>query len=723
MAFAAGYSAFGLIRHWRFESSFDLAIFDQAVWHLSRFQAPASSIRGYSNLLGDHFSPILALFAPLYWIAAIPETLIVAQSILLALSIVPVYVFARRRLPGDAALALSASYGFFWGMQRAAEFDVHEVAFAPLAVGGMILAMDCRRWGWFAVAALALALTKEDLVPLLVFVGLYLIVRGDRRVGSLLLASSAAAFVLIVGVAIPSAGTGVYGYRSTYADALQHPWRIPIALVTPGVKLLTMLLWVAPFALLPLASPLCTWLAPFAAERFLSSSPLHWGTIFHYSAPLAPIVAAAAADGLARIARRIGSRVARRRTVAVLAGVTVLLSAILPGHQPLLQLASPEFHDSAIVNRTGYDAIAAIPNEASVVAQAAVAPHIAHRDDIHILDAAAPDADYVVAAADRSPWPLTTANELTALLRARQAHGYNVVFEREGWIVLRRSTGPTRLRESFREIRGRADSGAAIVHDCSMANVAITREISPAIADCELTHLARVPIDVDVARAQHRAYEQALAEAGYTIERLPADAEMPDAVFVEDVAVVFEALAIITRPGAETRRRETPAVAAALERYRPLHFIRAPATMDGGDVLRVGRHVFVGVSTRTNVEAVAQMRRILAPHGYIVCEVAVRGCLHLKSAVTALADDLLLVNERWAPPASFPEFDLVSVDPNEPSAANALRLDDRIIFPTAFPRTAARLEQRGLRVVFVDASELAKAEGAVTCCSLLVDDL
>ena len=260
------------------------------------------------------------------------------------------------------------------------------------------------------------------------------------------------------------------------------------------------------------------------------------------------------------------------------------------------------------------------------------------------------------------------------------------------------------------------------MHDYSVTKVAITREVSPALADCELTHLTRVPIDVDAARAQHRAYEQALADAGYTIERLSCGADMPDAVFVEDIAVVFDELAIITRPGAESRRSETPTVAAVLERYRPLHFVCAPATLDGGDVLSVGKRVFVGVSTRTNAEAVAQMRRILAPHGYTVREVAVRGCLHLKSAVTALADDLLLLNEEWAPPAAFSEFDLVSVHPNEPSAANALRLDDRIIFPMAFPGTAARLGQRGLRVVGVDASELAKAEGAVTCCSLLIHD-
>jgi len=252
--------------------------------------------------------------------------------------------------------------------------------------------------------------------------------------------------------------------------------------------------------------------------------------------------------------------------------------------------------------------------------------------------------------------------------------------------------------------------------------IAVTRAVSPTLADCELTHRTRESIDVARVVAEHADYENTLSALGATVMRAPQEPTLPDAVFVEDTAIVLDEIAIITRPGAESRRSETPTVAAVLERYRPLHFVCAPATLDGGDVLSVGKRVFVGVSTRTNAEAVAQMRRILAPHGYTVCEAAVRGCLHLKSAVTALADDLLLVNEEWTPPAAFSEFDLVSVDPDEPSAANALRLDDRIIFPTAFPRTAARLEQRGLRVVGVDARELAKAEGAVTCCSLLIHD-
>ena len=252
------------------------------------------------------------------------------------------------------------------------------------------------------------------------------------------------------------------------------------------------------------------------------------------------------------------------------------------------------------------------------------------------------------------------------------------------------------------------------------AGIAITRAVSAALGDCELTHLERVPIDVELARAQHREYEQALREAGYFIEHLESTNEMPDSVFVEDIAVVFDELAIITRPGAPSRRIETPAVADALARHRRLHVIEAPGTVDGGDVLVGGKQVFVGLSTRTNDHAAVQMARLLQPHGYTVREVVVHDCLHLKSAVTTLSDDLLLVNPAWIDRGTFEGFALVEVDAEEPMAANALRLDDRILYSASFPRTAARLERRGLRVERVPASEVAKAEGAVTCCSLIL---
>jgi dimethylargininase len=253
------------------------------------------------------------------------------------------------------------------------------------------------------------------------------------------------------------------------------------------------------------------------------------------------------------------------------------------------------------------------------------------------------------------------------------------------------------------------------------APIALTRAISPAIVHCELTHLERVAIDVEVARAQHDAYETALTAAGCCIQRLDADDQMPDSVFIEDTAIVFDELAIVTRPGAESRRLELPAVARALAAHRTVHQITAPGTLDGGDVLVVSRRVFVGCSGRTNAEGIEQVQRLLAPFGYQVEAIDVTACLHLKSAVCSVADEMLLINREWIDASRFSGFALIEVDPTEAFAANALRIGDTVVFPREFGRTCARLQAHGLRVLTVPASELAKAEGGVTCCSLIVD--
>jgi dimethylargininase len=253
-------------------------------------------------------------------------------------------------------------------------------------------------------------------------------------------------------------------------------------------------------------------------------------------------------------------------------------------------------------------------------------------------------------------------------------------------------------------------------------SVAITRPVSASIARCELTHLEREPINVDLAHAQHAAYEDCLRRAGCEVVQLRAEPELPDAVFVEDLAIVLDELAVVTRPGAASRRAEAASVAQALARHRPVVTLSAPATLDGGDVLRVGRVLYTGRTARTNGEGIARLAEAVAPFGYRVVEVSVEGCLHLKSAVTLAADGLLLVQPEWVSPASFdPALELLPVDPSEPYAANVLRVRATVIMPAAFPRTRERLESRGIRVTPVDVSELAKAEGAVTCCSLIVE--
>jgi dimethylargininase len=250
--------------------------------------------------------------------------------------------------------------------------------------------------------------------------------------------------------------------------------------------------------------------------------------------------------------------------------------------------------------------------------------------------------------------------------------------------------------------------------------IAITRDISPAIDHCELTHLERVTIDLSRARAQHEAYEQALRALGCEVRRLPTNDSMPDSVFVEDTAVVLDELAVITRPGAASRRPETTAVAEVVRSYRPVAAILAPGTLDGGDVIVAGRRVFVGVGYRSNDAAVKQLRAIVSSQGYTVDAVPFAGCLHLKSAATLVADDLVLINPAWVEASHFHPLRTIEIDPSEPYAANALPVGDTVIYPEAFVRTRAKLEAAGLKVRTVPADELAKAEGAVTCCSLLV---
>lgn len=251
--------------------------------------------------------------------------------------------------------------------------------------------------------------------------------------------------------------------------------------------------------------------------------------------------------------------------------------------------------------------------------------------------------------------------------------------------------------------------------------LALTREISPAFTRCELTHLPRVPIDLALARDQHAAYEHALADAGCDVRRLDCGDDMPDAVFIEDVALVFDELAVVARPGAPSRRDETAAVADALAGYRPVRWIEAPGTLDGGDVLTLGRRVFLGVTGRSNRSGREQLRQILEAYGYLVVDVPVEGCLHLKSAVTGIGDALLLMNRAWVPSEPFADFDILDVAPMEPFGANALRIRGSVIYPVSFPRTRRRIEARGLQVLPVDVSELQKAEGAVTCCSVVFD--
>jgi dimethylargininase len=242
--------------------------------------------------------------------------------------------------------------------------------------------------------------------------------------------------------------------------------------------------------------------------------------------------------------------------------------------------------------------------------------------------------------------------------------------------------------------------------------IAITRGVARTIQHAQLTYQERQGIDYAAAAFQHREYCRLLESLGCTVVSLPADDAYPDCVFIEDTAIVLDDLAVITRPGAESRRGETRAVADALTQYRPLVHIEAPGTIDGGDVLVLDDRIYVGLSTRTNDAAIPQLRLHTRRE---VIPVEVYGALHLKSAITRVSRDTLLVRREWLDVTPFAGWTLLEAE--EP---NALLVGAVVIYPSAYPATRTLLESLGIEVRTVDASELAKAEGGVTCCALLV---
>ena len=250
-------------------------------------------------------------------------------------------------------------------------------------------------------------------------------------------------------------------------------------------------------------------------------------------------------------------------------------------------------------------------------------------------------------------------------------------------------------------------------------SLALVRRPGPLLADGLVTHQERVPVDVGIAAAQWSAYVEALENAGWAILEVEPIDECPDAVFVEDVMIVFDDLAVITRPGARSRRPETAAAEVAARRVGlAVHQIEAPATLDGGDVLKVGRTVYVGTGGRTTSAAVDQLATLLSPRGWTVRPVPVERVLHLKSAVTALPDGTIIgFPEHVDEVATYERFMPVP----EPEGAHVVLLgDDRLLISSSAPRTADRLSAMGYSPFEVEISEFEKLEGCVTCLSVRV---
>ena len=250
--------------------------------------------------------------------------------------------------------------------------------------------------------------------------------------------------------------------------------------------------------------------------------------------------------------------------------------------------------------------------------------------------------------------------------------------------------------------------------------IVITRRPSASLDRCNVSFIERQPIDIDRACLQHAAYCAALAQAGAEVIVLPALDALPDAVFVEDTAIVLDELAILAPMGAASRAAESAAIQETLERYRLVKSLQPPATLDGGDVLRIGRTLYIGRSARTNQTAIDQLRTLLTPMGYTVYGVPVERCLHLKTGVTAIGEDTIVVYPPWIDPAVFETFPGQLITVAESTGANTLGISDTVLVAANASHTREQLERAGIATTAVEIDELQKAEAGLTCMSLIV---
>ena len=251
--------------------------------------------------------------------------------------------------------------------------------------------------------------------------------------------------------------------------------------------------------------------------------------------------------------------------------------------------------------------------------------------------------------------------------------------------------------------------------------IALTRAVSPRINECELTFIGRRKIDYAAAVHQHSRYQQLLRDLGVKVIELPAGERCPDSCFLEDTAVVLDEVAVITRPGSEARRSEVSGVVPTIVEYRNVVQIDAPGTLEAGDILRMGRNLFVGASVRSNAPGIEMLRSALAPYGYNVIAVPMQGALHLKSVCTALDDETVVADPRHVDAEFLSKYRIVEVPSDESPAANVLRINGTVCIHAGFHKTIDLLQARGYQLNTVDISEFLKAEAGLTCMSIIFD--
>jgi uncharacterized membrane protein len=468
-AAAIVYATYALLRfHTFLTGSYDLVIFDQAVRSYSHFHWPVSIVKGVHNgfgpgfaVLGDHFSPILAVLAPLYWIQDGPRTLLVAQAVLFAAAIPPLWVFTRRELGVAAAYCVAGAYAVSWPIASAIAFDFHEAAFAPVLTAVMLERFqaagqgDKKRRLQGALAALALLTVKEDMGLLVAGFGLYLVTRRERALGGAFVAVGLAWTWLAARVLIPAFGGdpnyywayGVLGddLPGVVAHLVTRPWDAFRLLVSPPVKAGTLALLFLPLLLAPLRSPLVLAALPPLAERMLASRYGNWWEPrFHYNAFVVVVLLAAGVDGVRRFAddiRWASSRAWVRRIEpgTAWAAAVLAISIVLAGFFPMVSVLDPANYRRDARMRAAAAAVAAVPSGVDVEAPNALGPQLSGRARVLLWDERPRWAPWVIADIGEPTFPFFSVAAQRDRLALLRRSGYRIVRQGGGFVVLSRA--------------------------------------------------------------------------------------------------------------------------------------------------------------------------------------------------------------------------------------------------------------------------------------------
>jgi uncharacterized membrane protein len=449
-----------VLQHVHFETGLDLSLADQAVWNYSHFHAPFSSILG-KDILGDHFSPLVAILTPLYWIWSDPRMLLIAQSALVAASVVPVFLFASERLGRGAAYAVAIAYACYWPTQVGVVFDFHEVAFAPLLIALTILYTERRQWVAMWISVALLLCVKEDMSLLVMFLGIYLLTRREWRNGIALVVVGIVWYELAVSVVIPAESGGVGYAHWAYGELgknlpqalwalVKAPWKVVTIAVTPFKKVETMAALFTPFLFLAFGSRLMILVIPLLAERFLSNNPLFWQTHFQYSMPIAPVIAMAAIDSLAKLRAVLPERfrgIGVKGCAVAFVAINLVLSLHVISGSALTRLVDGYAFETPSYVAGASETIAHVPADAPLVTNNFALPHAGQRPNVQLLSLRTAELVHYMAVDVTDPGCCgTVGNGTVASLASEIATGLQTmtpIYYDHGWLAAVRDYQPT----------------------------------------------------------------------------------------------------------------------------------------------------------------------------------------------------------------------------------------------------------------------------------------